>query len=72
MTVAELIEKLKSMPQNARVIVVSTENGLDKFDQTVRDVIYNDTNSKVDPHTVELDNWPPAAEMFANDLPKAW
>lgn len=59
MLVSELIEKLRKMPQDARVILVDEARG--NFDNEVRDVLYNGTHMKnpKDVHTVELDNWPP-------------
>lgn len=64
MNVAQLIEILKTMPQDAKVILAA--NSVGRWDSEVRDVIYNDpvkVNRFNDPHTVELDNWPPEREM---------
>lgn len=61
MIVSELIAKLQTMPQDAKVIIVGPSDMQDyKWDMEVRDVIYNSPSMKDDPHTVELDNWPPA------------
>lgn len=59
MLVSELIEKLKTMPQDARVILVTEARR--GWDNEVRDVLYNGTRVKCqfNVHTVELDNWPP-------------
>lgn len=53
MTVSELIEKLRTMPQDAKVTITIQDNtGLSRWDPEVRDVIKNDDN------WIELDNWP--------------
>ncbi len=59
MTVAELIEKLQSMPQDAKVIITEESGG--KWDNEVRDVILNtpqNTMMTEKEGCVELDNWP--------------
>lgn len=63
MIVSELIEKLKEMPQDAKVILVQNPS-LRRWDAEVRDVIYNDPKyvKTSEAGTVELDNWP--AEGF--------
>lgn len=59
MIVSELIAQLQKLPQDAKVIIVNFEDMCRaKWDQEVRDVIYNPPSCKSDPHTVELDNWP--------------
>lgn len=62
MIVSELIAALQKMPQDARVVMQPTKEP-SKWDNEVRDVIYNDPRlTNKDAGTVELDNWP--AEDF--------
>ena len=63
MTVSELITKLQTMPQDAKVLLMPYLNN-DRWDREIRDIMYNKPDTKFAPHTVELDNWP--AEGYIN------
>jgi hypothetical protein len=70
MTVSELIEKLKLMPQDAKVLLTAELKG--NWDEEVRDIVYNSNALKENNarwrHTVELDNWPPSEELFSKPI----
>jgi hypothetical protein len=60
MIVSDLITILQTMPQDAKVIITTVNIQQEKWDNEVRDVIYNDPKyvKDSDAGTVELDNWP--------------
>ena len=65
MIVAELIEKLQAMPPDAKVFIVNTDTTLGgKWDDEVRDVILNDPSPHRPYANIDLDNWPPAHELY--------